>query len=284
MNGWAAQLRHRDVLNVRQREYMPIYKYVSSKSGLRYLESWRLRLSPATALNDPFEFELVLSESYEAAVNARSEALRVQLDNEAGRTIEERSVQCKQANATRIIKGVSLTEAIREAYKVSLGVLCLTRTRRHLLMWSHYADGHRGMLLEFDDEHTCFRRSIPNTKCQGKLIPVTYSDTRPPVRDESADAIAGSLTTKALEWAYEQEVRMFLPLSEVGKAASVDANGAPLHLIDVHPEALMAVTLGCLSTDQASVLRLLRGVAEHVTVMTSRLDAREYRLHYELLV
>jgi Protein of unknown function (DUF2971) len=261
---------------------MPIYKYVSSTSGLRYLESWRLRLSPATALNDPFEFELVLSESYEAAFNARSEALYAQLDKEAGRTSEERLAQWKLANAARNIKRVSLTEAVREAYKVSLGVLCLTRTQRHLLMWSHYADGHRGMLFEFDDKHACFSRSIPNTMFQGKLIPVTYSDTRTTVKDESADAVASSLTTKALEWAYEQEVRMFLPLSEVGHTASVDANGS-LHLIDVHAEALKTITLGCLSTDQASVLGLLRGVAEHVTVMTSRIDGDEYRLHYEPL-
>lgn len=240
-----------------------------------------MRLSSASALNDPFEFELLVAESYESALNAQSEALYHQLDQEAGRTREGRLTQWKQAkDASPERRGVSLAEAMTEAYRVSLGVLCLTRTQRHLLMWSHYADGHRGMLLEFDDEHACFRRNVPGTQFQGRLIPVTYADSRPPVANGTADAIVRSLTAKALEWAYEQEVRMFLPLSEANPPVAPDANGTPVHLIDIPPDALRSVTLGCLSKDKAQVFQALRGAAEHVTVMTSSIDAFEYRLHY----
>jgi hypothetical protein len=260
---------------------LSIYKYVSPSSGLLYLANWRLRLSPASALNDPFEFELVVSEAHESALNAQSEALHNQLDREAGRTKEERLAQWAQTReAFPELRGVSLAEAMTEAYRVSLGVLCLTRTQRHLLMWSHYADGHRGMLLEFDDEHACFHRNVPHTQFQGKLIPVTYSDSRPPVVKGTADDIARSLTTKALEWSYEQEVRMFLPLSEVGGATTSDANGTPIHFIDIPPEALKSVTLGCLSRDKEQVSQALLRAAKHVTTMGSTIDNRQYRLHY----
>jgi Protein of unknown function (DUF2971) len=259
---------------------MSIYKYVSSKAGLHYLRNWRLRLSPTSALNDPFEFGLVLAESYENAFSAQSEALYAEIDKQLGRTREERIAQWRQSDVERGIKGVSLTEAVREAYKVSLGVLCLTRTQRHLLMWSHYADGHRGMLLEFDEEHPSFRRSIPGTHFQGRLIPVTYSDTRPTVKNRTADAFAKSLSAKALEWAYEQEVRMFLPLSEAELTSLTDSYGAPIHLLEVPSDALKGVTLGCLSDDVATVRSLLIDAAPHVAVATARLDVEEYRLHY----
>ena len=259
---------------------MSIYKYVSSKTGLLYLENWRLRLSPTSALNDPFEFEMVLSDSYENMINASSDALYAEIDKDLGRTKEERMAQWAQSNADRGIKGVSLTEAVREAYKVSLGVLCLTRTQRHLLMWSHYADGHRGMLLEFDEGHPSFRRSIPATQFQGRLVPVTYSDTHFPVKSHSADDFANSLSTKALEWAYEQEVRMFLPLSDAESTSLSDPYGTPIHLLEIPSAALKSITLGCLSTDMTHVQSLLSSAAPHVAVATARLDAQEYRLHY----
>jgi hypothetical protein len=258
-----------------------IYKYVSSHSGLHYLVNWRLRLSPASALNDPFEFELVVSERYENAFRAQLEVLYTQLDREADRTREERLAQWKRSEeAAPERQRASLAEAMTEAYKASLGVLCLTRTQRHLLMWSHYAEGHRGMLLEFDDENACFRRNVPGTEFQGRLIPVTYSDSRPPVTSGTADAIARCLTSKALEWAYEQEVRMFLPLSAADPPVTVEANGTPLHLIDIPPVALRSVTLGCLSNDKEKVVQALRGTADHVIIRASSIDIREYRLHY----
>ncbi len=259
---------------------MSIYKYVSSPTGLRYLRNWRLRLSPTRALNDPFEFEIVLSDSYEGTVHANLETVYAELDKEQGRTTEERLAQWSKSNAERGTKGISLTDAVREAYKVSLGVLCLTRTRRHLLMWSHYTDGHRGMLLEFDEDHASFSRNIPDSHFLGRLVPVTYSDTRPLVKNHSADDFAKSLSTKALEWAYEQEVRMFLPLSDGESTGKDDAYGAPIHLLNIPSEALKSVTLGCLSSDAARVRSLLSGVASHVVVATARLDAQEYQIHY----
>ena len=86
-----------------------------------------------------------------------------------------------------------------------------------------------------------------------------------------------------MEWAYEQEVRIFLPLSEADPPAASDANGTPVHLIDVPPGALRSVTLGCLSKDREQVFQALRGPAEHVTVLTSSIDTFEYRLHYNRL-
>jgi hypothetical protein len=51
------------------------------------------------------------------------------------------------------------------------GVCCFTTDNRNPLMWSHYADGHKGFCLEFDTQ-----------KCKllsEKLFPVTYSDEYP---------------------------------------------------------------------------------------------------------
>ena len=72
---------------------MAIYKYVPSISGRHYLANWRLRLSPASALNDPFEFKPIFSKSYEDAFNARLETAYCEIDRERGTTKEERLAQ-----------------------------------------------------------------------------------------------------------------------------------------------------------------------------------------------
>jgi hypothetical protein len=240
-------------------------------------------------LNDPFEFALVLSEQFEKSADEKLENPRADHVKYMGRTKEERLANWKRSNAARGIKGDSLTEVVRQHFTTQLGVVCLTRTQRHLLMWSHYAEGHRGMLLEFDENHSCFHSgrfdpmSFPLRTAlsfTGRLIPVVYSDARPQIHDKNAK-FAAALTTKALEWAYEQEVRMFLPLEQAELTSSVDGNGELIRLTEVPSSALRAVTLGCLSADTATVKELIGGAAKNIAVYSTRVDAEEYRLHYE---
>jgi hypothetical protein len=52
------------------------------------------------------------------------------------------------------------------------GIFCATRSKSNLLMWSHYADQHRGAVLGFHPDGT-----RDSWLCQ--LEPVNYSDVRP---------------------------------------------------------------------------------------------------------
>lgn len=37
------------------------------------------------------------------------------------------------------------------------GILCLAEAPDNLLMWAHYADCHRGFVVQFDDTHPFFQ-------------------------------------------------------------------------------------------------------------------------------
>lgn len=93
-----------------------------------------------------------------------------------------------------------------------VGSLCTSYKNR--LMWSHYADSHKGFCIEYD-----FRE----VKGEGLLLPVYYSNNRPlfPMqifsesRDESMaelyrQVIMGVLT-KDKVWEYENEWRILIP-------------------------------------------------------------------------
>ena len=84
----------------------------------------------------------------------------------------------------------------------SAGVLSLSRTARHPLMWSHYADSHRGFCVQFAHSNEPFF---------GGALPVAYADKIPcisHIRDTSRTQTVVNLLTKASFWSYEREWRI----------------------------------------------------------------------------
>ena len=89
---------------------------------------------------------------------------------------------------------------------MNLGVFCLTETNDNILMWSHYADGHRGFCIEFE-------RSEKNELGGEKCVPVIYpEDNTVPIFKSDAlserKTFSRIATTKAKQWSYEREWRM----------------------------------------------------------------------------
>jgi hypothetical protein len=83
----------------------------------------------------------------------------------------------------------------------NIGVLCLSEIRDDILMWSHYADSHRGLCLEFDGSYEFFARAQP----------ITYKSERPTInafRDSLDKMVIEALLTKAQHWSYEKEWRV----------------------------------------------------------------------------
>lgn len=84
------------------------------------------------------------------------------------------------------------------------GVSCFSARLDSLLMWGHYADGHRGFCLEFDTSDEHFKR----------LKPVTYYAECPSLSaahvmfPKKADIFATAMCSKPPDWAYEQEWRL----------------------------------------------------------------------------
>lgn len=124
-----------------------------------------------------------------------------------------------------------------------MGVACFsqscTNKPENILLWSHYADGHKGFCLEFDTTFYPFQGLEINI--QGVHYKKEYPSTR------SALAIFGNiwidpLITKSSEWAYEREWRLI-----VDKGAS---------FCNYEPKALSGVYFGCLMPDtQISIIR-----------------------------
>lgn len=106
--------------------------------------------------------------------------------------------------------GKQLKESILKKYKI----FCLTNSYDNTLMWSHYADKHKGICVEYDF-------NTASEELVSMLFPVNYSNKRPVIfgrqiferNDELIKEIIKSMLIKSKEWSYENEWRILFPNS-----------------------------------------------------------------------
>lgn len=120
----------------------------------------------------------------------------------------------------------------KESRKI-VGVCCFSESPFVTLMWSHYADSHKGINLGFNIEPFQYGDS---TKCL--IQSINYLEEIKPVRigEPNGKAIGHWLFTKSHIWQYEKEVR----------AVFLRKNG----LISFDKKCLKEVLFGCRVTDE----------------------------------
>jgi hypothetical protein len=196
-------------------------------------------------------------------------------------------LQEARASAADVLPEVNamIKRGLRERLPSMLGVLCMSRNLNQPLMWSHYADSHRGVVVEFDDKHPSFNRKRSDVDDFGWLRTVVYSKLRPKLNMEAIDSdVAFEILalTKSDHWAYEEEARLIWPLSSADETITTDAG--PIHLLSFPASSVVSVTLGCKASDEtvSSLRKLLRtNGAGHVHVMRARLDEVTFDLVYD---
>ena len=101
----------------------------------------------------------------------------------------------------------AVTMSVAE-FKRDTGLLCFSRNWDNLLLWSHYAASHTGLCLGFDiPDHSPEASIYMNVHYQPSLLKITE-------RNVSVDLAKRSLSTKHESWSYEEEVRMFVGITE----------------------------------------------------------------------
>lgn len=183
-------------------EVQRLYKYRAfdafSLSSLVDQTGW---FATPVSFNDPFDCRITLADSKVAA--------DVQL------ALEE--IQARGASREIKPEDYGVLDSDREAFArakagiaeatESIGVFCLSELSDHILMWSHYANCHRGFCIEYGRQ--------PENSLGTLAEPVLYSDEYPELgllelmaQGDGSSPSDVLWRTKSSHWSYEREWRI----------------------------------------------------------------------------
>ncbi len=94
-------------------------------------------------------------------------------------------------------------EGFKERMHAIFGIVSLTTKNDNLLMWSHYANSHKGFCIGLDSE-------LVFHAVGGTITPVFYDETFPeiPLFGNPVADMVQILATKSTHWEYEDEYRL----------------------------------------------------------------------------
>ena len=110
-----------------------------------------------------------------------------------------------------------------EATRSKARISCFSKRNDSILMWSHYANSHKGVCLEFEENREFFREVIYSTKrpklslydATARALAFDYIGEKLTYQDkEFADKMLKPLYTKSTDWSYEKEIRCILSDTE----------------------------------------------------------------------
>ncbi|PSV52351.1 DUF2971 domain-containing protein [Photobacterium sp. GB-1] len=269
-----------------------LFKYLP-KERVNVLDDLKIRFTPLRSLNDPYEsFPLIdAEEARRSAIKSASEELDLFWEQTELSDRTEKNKKTLEDNRKAIIRGVEdsirpelIANDLMDNLGDLFGVLSLSRSKTSLLMWSHYCGSHTGLVIGFDDNHDFFHQNDLDGY-RTKPLPVKYSDQRAIVKVDSHNCRENMLCHKPLEWAYEQEERVFMAYMDESKAIGKDEFGAAVILMDIPPKAIKEVYIGCNASEETK-LRILNAKRLNkldCIIYESKMSLTEYKLIFSEL-
>ena len=176
-----------------------IYRYLSFKRAKDIIETKKLWFSSPNDFNDPYDMDYEL---IDFSID-RQQAQEFVNRNRPGLNRKER-----REKARYLIKHkegfIAHQKQIFEDAKAKTGICCFSRKPDVFLMWSHYANSHKGIVIGFNIAPV---RSNPFLMLQ----PVRYvpKASTKSYHEDKENALSHWILTKSDDWKYEQEIRAF---------------------------------------------------------------------------
>lgn len=121
-----------------------------------------------------------------------------------------------------------------------LRLCCFSERPNSTMMFSHYANGHRGICLEFmvkDDEFFDVLRPVIYPKCFPSINPSEMFPYKPISEERLWMLLEAQFLSKSQDWSYEEEWRIL----------KVDAEPS---IYNFSEDTLTAIIFGCQTTEQ----------------------------------
>lgn len=150
---------------------------------------------------------------------------------------------------------------------------CLTPKNNNPLMWSHYADKHKGVCLQFDT----------HTESIARAFKVSYQKKLPLciILEHADGAATRALLTKSDVWKYEKEFRLIARDARVKQLPNIPV--ATDGFMPIGDRALVGIIIGCQCDDADEIIGMVRRHQPTVMVRKAKRQPHRYGLDFETL-
>lgn len=250
---------------------MTLFKYLDPQR-VDILENQRIAFTPPDRFNDAYELrpQVTVSRAHlkRGIKDANEELKRESFDPPPAATRTERRRREREALKAAVQKSKAayaeqLEDALQKETSKLFGILCLSASNNNELMWAHYANGHRGFVIEFDCEHPGFQQL-------GKPWKVEYSEKR--IVYDPAKPDDQFWRVKPICWQDEEEYRIVRQLR--ARKEEIQKCGTVFHLYELPRACVKAVYLGH-RLDRAIRDRILCALQETAAVKFDEIASRE---------
>lgn len=256
------------------------YKYLNHW-GESLLRNARIKISHPKEFNDPFEFQPLIRQTCSDEDINRKLNDKAFVDRLRKHTIKAGDVENAAMFDAWLSEGKvhAIMRQKYSDYKISpqhfaqlagkqFGVTSFSKWHDNILMWSHYADQHRGLVVGFDDD------------AFGDIHEVNYSPQRmefqPIFTPDEPAKIIEVLKRKASVWEYEGEFRLLVPWG-------LCFEDQDLHFLRFRVEDVREVILGCNADEKFidGIYKIVRSKYPHAIFAKMRTDDDLYVLRCE---
>lgn len=200
-----------------------LFKYLD-RQGLDLLTNRRVLATPPNKLNDPFEFTPVVDDnptddeiwgkiSHPDYLQEwwKQERKRIPYENFQQLVLDIREPLTAEQRRLAPETTASYRQKFIESTGTASGIVCFSRRNDGILLWSHYADGHKGFVVGFG-----FPQIVNSFgRDDAVLVEVLYKEARPKIslyaNEEEHGMDRAIVGTKSPEWTYEEEYRLIIP-------------------------------------------------------------------------
>lgn len=223
------------------------YRTSDDIDRVKKLLSGQLYFAICDQLNDPFEMRILLSPEpnrglrLKGVLKSMANVPGLKNLSPAKRLLRADQMATRLGKQPKVLKDAAIGHYAR--MRKDCFIYCMSATRAHPLLWSHYADMHKGLCIQFD--HT----KVPFAGASKVEYSTQYPIVVYPFINIS-DLTQKGILTKAQYWSYEQEYRLFSVRMD-NESWHLGLEWPDTHTATVREGLVTGITLGARMPDDA---------------------------------
>lgn len=262
---------------------MTFFKYMHEDRIENILYDNKLRFTQPKFFNDPFDVNPYINASLPEKILKKVteedlfELEKILQDSEVGEFVltDDETEGLARGLASYLnsmnpgeVAEIYKDKVLKKLINDNMGVLSLTTKFDNLLMWAHYANDHKGFVVEFNTEDPFFY----------KALKVDYKQKRPREKIGRENKLR-ILFTKSIHWEYENEYRMLRKLKDAEEIRN------DIHLFKFPRISIKSIYCGCNMKDcrKNDILKLIEEnkTLKHINVYYAKTSGTHYKLDFE---